>query len=342
MHAKLLLTGVVALAAFLTACQWQSEAELEKEWQLYRSQFIADDGRVVDTGNNGVSHSEGQGYGMILAVRFGDRDTFERIWQWTRNNLQVRNDRLFIWRRRPQAAIADEDQNNASDGDIIIAWALLEAAGKWQQSAYQQEAFAIMNDIKRKLVLQRNGNTVILPGEFGFQTQGRTVLNLSYWVYPAFRTFSVQDPDPVWQELIGTGLLLLRQARFGRWQLPPDWLELGNDGAMAPTKSGRFGYDAARVPLYLVAGGITEQDVLAPFVEYWSFYQGYTPSWIDLNENVMDSYGAAAGIIAIKQITLAALHKTRTDLIASVEATQDYYSATLLLLCKLSARQARL
>ncbi|MEG9529489.1 MAG: glycosyl hydrolase family 8, partial [Hyphomicrobiales bacterium] len=42
-------------------------------WRAYRSRFITDQGRVVDTANGQISHSEGQGYGMLLAVAAGDR-----------------------------------------------------------------------------------------------------------------------------------------------------------------------------------------------------------------------------------------------------------------------------
>ena len=41
------------------------------------------DGRVVDNVNGGISHPESQGYGMLLAIAAGDRDTFERIWSFT-------------------------------------------------------------------------------------------------------------------------------------------------------------------------------------------------------------------------------------------------------------------
>ena len=33
-------------------------------WQGYKARFLAPEGRIVDNGNGGVSHSEGQGYGI--------------------------------------------------------------------------------------------------------------------------------------------------------------------------------------------------------------------------------------------------------------------------------------
>src|SRR5436309_1896309 len=41
-------------------------------WRSYKARFVTDQGRVVDTANGRISHSESQGYGMLLAVAAGD------------------------------------------------------------------------------------------------------------------------------------------------------------------------------------------------------------------------------------------------------------------------------
>lgn len=329
---------VMVLGLFLTGCQLQPDLNIDNDWQLYKTKFVAMDGRVIDTGNDNVSHSEGQGYGLLLALKMNDPEAFKRIWQWTKTNLQVRQDKLFIWRRRPATALMEEDKNNATDGDIIIAWVLLEAAKNWQKSAYSQEGLNILNDIKHKLVIQKNGLDVLLPGEQGFQFPTATQVNLSYWVYPALKVFASVDPDPIWDKLIASGQTLLQKARFGRWQLPPDWLDIKNDHNLSPAKTNRFGYDAVRIPLYLVMGNMSS-DILTPFAKYWGFYRGYTPAWTLLNDNVMDSFGAGSGISAVKQVTLFATKHIESVHFATLDKNQDYYSATLLLLSKLSYRQ---
>lgn len=337
MVARLLVIGI-SLLVLLIACQFQSDVTIDKDWTMYKSRFVAVDGRVIDTGNNGVSHSEGQGYGLLLALRMNDKEVFEQIWQWTKTNLQVREDNLFIWRRRPLTPISDEDKNNATDGDIIIAWALLEASKNWKEKTYENEAIKILNNIKQKLITQKNGLDIVLPGEFGFQFPDATIINLSYWVYPAFKAFSEFDNDPVWGKLSASGQTLVDKAKFGRWQLPPDWLEIKSDNSMAPAKTKQFGYDAIRVPLYLIMGGVNPK-LLSPFAKFWCFYRGYTPAWIALDGGVMDSYGASSGARSIKQITLFASNRSKSFKFASLDKNQDYYSATLLLLSKLGYQQ---
>ena len=43
-------------------------AEATAEWQLFRNRFVDSEGRLIDTGNQGISHSEGQGWGLIFAA----------------------------------------------------------------------------------------------------------------------------------------------------------------------------------------------------------------------------------------------------------------------------------
>lgn len=331
---KLWLVGWLSM---LAACQFQPSPSVEQDWQRYKERFVSVDGRVIDTGNGGISHSEGQGFGLLLAVNNGDRDAFERIWRWTRLNLQVREDRLFIWRRRPGVSLQDEDRNNASDGDIIIAWALLQAAQKWPDPGYRQEASQIIQDIKQKLVIDWNGMTILLPGTYGFRHGQEIEINLSYWIYPAFSVFAERDDDPIWTRLRNNGLQLMQRARFGTHQLPTDWLTLNDRNELEPRRVGRFGYDAVRIPLYLYWGK-ADRILLKAFADYWQFYGAYTPAWIDLKNAVMDAHGASDGVKAIKQLTLFGQDRRKTVSFDSV-GDQDYYAATLLLLSKLCYRQ---
>ncbi|MFN3919925.1 MAG: glycosyl hydrolase family 8 [Methylohalobius sp.] len=303
-------------------------------WSDYQARFIQD-GRVIDTGNGNISHSEGQGYGMLLAVAAKDRIAFDRLWQWTRVNLQVRQDRLFMWRRRPGTPLAEEDPNTASDGDLLIAWALIEAAKTWQDEALAQAAREILVDLKRTAIRTWQGKVVLLPGAFGFERPEALTLNLSYWVFPAFRRFAEEDPDPLWSKLIASGIELLHQARFGAFKLPPDWLETGE--ALKPWRERppRFGYDAVRIPLYLIWSGYQNSDLLKPYASYWQAFGGFIPPWIDLEIGCVAAYPAPAGTQAIAALTR---HKAGQSFwFRPPPPDQDYYSATLVLLSHLAA-----
>ena len=71
-------------------------------WQSYKDRFVDKSGRVIDNGNKKISHSEGQGFSMLLALAADDPKTFERIWAFTREHMMVRKDNLVAWRWSPR------------------------------------------------------------------------------------------------------------------------------------------------------------------------------------------------------------------------------------------------
>jgi len=317
----------LAVALMATACQPSDEAA----WKDFRARFVSSEGRVIDTGNQDISHSEGQGYGMLFAERFGDRPTFDRIWGWTRSHLQVRPDKLLVWKWTPKEGITD--RNDATDADLIVAWALLRAGERWARPELREEGMAIAQDIRTHLVKRQGELAYLLPAAQWFEHPDGDVVNLSYWVFPALRDLAGIDPTGGWAQVAETGKVLLRKARFGRWGLPPDWLKLTATPSIAPDTKPRFGYDAVRIPLYLLWGGETAADLLQPFRSYWGFFKGwpFLPDWTDLAENSLDSYPASPGIRAIAQATLDPASAP-----PAWDPKQDYYSASLSMLTRLS------
>jgi endo-1,4-beta-D-glucanase Y len=307
------------------------------EWEQYVARFIVG-GRVVDTGNGGVSHSEGQGYGMLLAVAFGDQATFGRLWEWTRRHLQVRDDRLFAWRFDPNADRPVTDQNSAADGDLLIAWALARAATKFDQPAYAAEAEAIAREILATLVWREDGRTILLPAPDGFVHDGVPTVNLSYWIWPAFKELDRLVPSPLWTRLAKTGLELIQAARFGRYRLPPDWLVLDRSPAPSPRFAPVYGYNAIRIPLHLMWGGYDQPWRLAPFLQLRETFHAEPPATVDLVTGALDPMPLSAGARAILDVAGWAVDGRSRPLPRLAEAS-DYFSASLLLLAKVACSE---
>jgi len=156
------------------------EQEFLAEWAAFRARFVTPDGRVVDTGNGGVSHSEGQSCGLLFAAAADDRASFERILAWSRGALRRPEDSLMAWRYRPGAAVPVDDPSNATDGDLVFAWALLRVGGRRGVRAHRDLARAIAGDVVRKLVRHAGGRTVLFPAAVGFEHPGRLIVNPSY------------------------------------------------------------------------------------------------------------------------------------------------------------------
>ncbi|AWN49771.1 cellulase [Methylobacterium terrae] len=264
----LALLGPCVTAAAQTAPLADSEG-----WRAYKARFVTESGRVVDTGNNGISHSEGQGYGMLLAAMAGDRTTFERIWTWTRANLMVRDDQLVAWRWEPDRRPAVADMNDAADGDLLVAWALAEAVAAWGDPSHRVAGRRIAVELGRKLILPRAAHgPLLLPAVAGFSAEDRPdgpVVNLSYWIFPAFDRMPLLAPEFDWAGLDRSGRRLIRAARFGPARLPSEWISLAGAPRPADGFPAEFAYNALRIPLYLAMAGTTEADLYAPFLDLW-------------------------------------------------------------------------
>jgi len=331
---------ILIVITALALSQW-TEAELtpfQKNWAIYKTQFI-DAGRVIDTGNKNISHSEGQGYGLLFAVYADDKKQFKKIWKWTQQTLQ-REDLLFSWQYTPSKngkcdKTCITDPNNATDGDILIAWALLEAHKKWGTQAYLKQANAILKPIKTKLLREKFGYKLILPGEVGFeQTNGSIQINLSYWVFPAFNLFSEVTNDPVWDELYQSGLTLMKTVRFTDWQLPSDWAIISEDKiSLDGALSSDYGYNACRLPIYLMLAEDKNKTLIDPFIVFWS--QEMVPATINLVNGEVAEYSYNSGMQAIAKATQSIVNRQATTL-PEIDDTTDYYSASLILLSQLA------
>ena len=195
-----------------------ADAADQAAWLIYRTRFIAPEGRVVDTGNGGVSHSEGQGYAMLFATWTNDRPSFERLWNWTHAHLSRPSDALHAWRWDPRRAVHVEDLNSATDGDLMIAWALLRGAERWDVPQWRERGLAIGRDILAASTREVGERTYLLPAPYGFDHDDRLVLNPSHYVFPAMRALAAARPDPRWAQLERDGLWLMESARFGEFR----------------------------------------------------------------------------------------------------------------------------
>lgn len=341
------MIGGACLAAARPAEASDFETAERAEWLSFRSRFVQPDGRVIDTANGGQSHSEGQGWGMLFAARFGDRETFQKISDWRRRVLRRPNDALHAWRCRPGPDEVVDDSNNATDGDLLIAWGLLEAAARWRDPALLAEGRALAADILRLLVRAPGGRTVLLPGLRGFEHPTYLVVNPSYYVFPAFPLLAEAMPDPTWVRLAAQGIALLRASRFGRWQLPPDWLAVS--GRTDPTRPApgwptRFAYDAVRVPLYMVWAGMRDEPAVSATAELWGRHSPSAQSaWVDLVSGQSADYPPPTGFRAIARLAMAASRRPLPPgAMEHVADAEDYYSAALTLLTRLASHDARL
>lgn len=158
-------------------------------WSAYKSRFLMPDGRIIDTANKNVSHTEGQGFSMLLAVFNDDQATFDKLWQWANTTLYRKDIGLYSWRYDPNSTPHVADINNASDGDTLMAWALLLAGDKWNDSRYTKASEKLQTALIKYNVIDYAGYKVMLPGVKGFNQTSNVTVNPSYFIFRPGRHF---------------------------------------------------------------------------------------------------------------------------------------------------------
>lgn len=321
-----------------------SKAWFRGEWAAYKAKFVSQDGRIVDNANGAASHSEGQGYGLLLALEAGDSAAFDTIWRWTVDHLRKRPDALLAWKWDPQKQDV-ADLNNASDGDILVAWALTRAATTFQRPDYETEAQHLVEALAAKVITRRGRDVILLPAASGFGAKdqpGGPVVNLSYWIFAAFRDLAHLEPDVDWEGLRQTGLRLLATSQFGPLRLPTDWIALGGS-ASAPATNFQpvFGYDAIRIPLYLAQDLDVPREALDRFAAKAAMASAHNPSVIDVATGTIGRPMQGAGYRLVFALARCVARGDTIPPELMSARDQLYYPETLRLLC-ISVLQERL
>ncbi|MFD2235916.1 glycosyl hydrolase family 8 [Aureimonas populi] len=338
----LVCAASIALSGLGSPAVAQEETVLAPEWSAYLERFVDEQGRVIDDGNGGISHSEGQGYGLTLAFLAGDQATFERIWSFTRTELMLRDDGLAAWKWSPDADPHVTDINNATDGDMLIAYALAQAGEAWRREDFTQAATALAEAIGT-LAYTQDGRLTLPPAREGYGRDERPdgpVINPSYWIYEAFPVLARLAPDTDWQAISDGGLETLRASLTGPRALPPEWLSIATTERPAQGFAAEFGYNAVRIPLYMVRAGAGDEALLTALADGMSDPDG-SVALVDLESGETRETLADAGYRIIPALVACAVSGTPVpDDLRSFEPTL-YYPSTLHLLALSHLRQAR-
>lgn len=226
-------------------------------WQAFVARHIQPDGRVVDFLNaDQRSTSEGQSYALFFALVANDQLLFERILGWTRHNLSGGRPDLnlpaWLWGRSGDGQWRVLDPNTASDGELWIAYALLEAGRLWRRPGYVRAGTQILQLIRQQETTTLPGlGPMLLPGRHGFAQAGRWTLNPSYLPIQVLRRCALADPAGPWAAIAKNTARLLREA--SPVGFAPDWTSWSAAGTgIDPAKGNTGSYDAIRA--YLWAG----------------------------------------------------------------------------------------
>ncbi|CAM3331111.1 glycosyl hydrolase family 8 [Paracoccus nototheniae] len=306
---------------------------LQQAWAAWKALCLTPDGRIVDGFQSGASHSEGQGYGLVLAALFGDLASCQSIVTWTERHLAIRDDALLAWRWRQETSPQVPDRNNASDGDLFYAWGLMLAADQGADAGLRTRAMAITQDLDRLCLADHpdgGGGVIFLPAATGFVRDAGVVVNPSYYMPLAMSRLAEAAGTPRLAQAARDGIALID--RLGAAGPVPDWVLIDAAGVQPapPEFSPLSGYEAVRVPLFALWSGQAQSPAVRAYIQTTSGGDGQgTPTRIDPRTGEVSERSAHPGYRAVARLADCAAGGGVGSLMPRFDANQPYYPASL-------------
>jgi len=230
----LLLAGCSTGTPAAGSPQFDRAVQLNRAVQVGRAfldRYEDPDGRVVRRDQGGDTVSEGQAYGMLIAVGVRDQVRFDRAWTWSRRHLLVSSGLLaYLWQ-----AGRVVDPTPASDADSQSAWALALADNQWPGHGYAAAGRLLGVAVaSHEIAYDEGGRPVLAAGPWALGGHGApVVVEPGYWAAPVTAVLARLTDDGRWKGLRDAQPATLRRLAGPAQLLPPDWAHLA--GGAPPT-----------------------------------------------------------------------------------------------------------
>lgn len=217
----------------------------------------------INRPGSGEIITEGQSYGMMIAVQMDRQDIFDRLWKFAYTYMKHHDGDqkgTFSWKVEESSPHAMIDPNPAPDGEEYFVTSLLFAEQRWGSKSgvfnYQAQADSILD-----AMLHKEPNTTVVPMIdsdhamilFTPDVNSPAYTDPSYHL-PAFYTIwshlATNDKE-FWQRMADSSRAFFHRACHPTTGLTPDYAEF--DGTPKPVDFNRFGglyhSDSWRVPM---------------------------------------------------------------------------------------------
>lgn len=223
-------------------------------------QTAEDEACFFDTGNNDV-RTEGQSYGMLLAVLLDDKVFFDNVWRWSLRHMYLTEGPCrgyFAWSvpldGRPRA------EGPAPDGEIFFCLALILAHKRWGSAGGDEDYAGWAQTILRDMLHRGDEEAppMIQDNDLIAFVPGLDFTDPSYMLPHAFELFAeyCNERDKLrWQKVAATSRDFLFDHAHPETGLYPEYAL--NDGRPEPTRGHpNFYSDAYRCMINLAVDSI--------------------------------------------------------------------------------------
>lgn len=336
-----------------------AKADLQAAYKRWQSHYLVTDlsgNTYVNSSDDDsvkIALSESQGYGMYITVMAAQQklDTqsepqFDRLFKYYMAH-RGNHSQLMSWQQKysPYGKMTDHDENNATDGDLYIAYALIQASKLYanKQNEYSKQAHAILSDIL-KYNYNDDKQILTLGNWVKSDSDNYNVFRSSDVIPQFFAVFSDFTGDNRWLDLNESMTTKLKTlSTTTKSGLVSDMIDTTNSPAAKKVTSSDdllYGYNAVRLPLTLANSqnknaAIVLQHIMSFFNKQDSFKGTY-----DMNGKIVGDYTSIlqANLIYYaasrdgSESELALKAKSHIDLSPS---TFNYYTDNLTLISEL-------
>ncbi|MGL4611694.1 MAG: glycosyl hydrolase family 8 [Trueperaceae bacterium] len=267
-------------------------SDLYAKWKSERLAYAPEkglqSGEILPTSNDQFNNgmvSEGIGYCMLLSVYNNDKTVFDGCWKFGKRNLNQYG--LIPWLFDSNSQLADS--NNATDGDLDAAFALIVAFKKgW---GYEQDAKNLIDAILTHCVHSDNSL------ERGQANNPKNQINTSYISPGYFKVFADFTGNNRWLDVRDKNYSILETAldKSNVLLIPHEVDTNGDNNFNSSTQN--YSSDAARQPWrwamdYVWFG---EQRAKNMMIEYNNFFESSKAGGLSNLCESYDRYGNKVG-----------------------------------------------
>jgi endo-1,4-beta-D-glucanase Y len=166
-------------------------------YNQWKSTFVVSSGggmRVQRPENGNDTVSEGIGYGMLIAVYFGDKTLFDGLWSYAQGHAAPGYSMLMTWDL--SSGGGNIGVGSATDADEDIAFALLKAGKQWG-GTYAATAASVIGQIWSGDI---DGGTLLPKGGTNYTSPNPT--NPSYFAPAYYKEFAKVDTGHNWAGVV--------------------------------------------------------------------------------------------------------------------------------------------
>lgn len=284
--------------------QWSQQFLITKDDQSYVRTTSDSEGTTV--------LSEAQSYGMLITVLAAQKGQatqadFESLYRYYQNH-RIEGTQLMSWKQVITNGSETVEKQNATDGDLYIAYSLIEAAKQWPDKAqeYEGQAKSILIDILRFNYNEETG--VLKVGNWAKKnTDFYYLMRTSDTLPHYFQVFYNLTGDKQWLDIKDKMLGQLEQiSSHSDTGLLPDFIWAEKSGArlvdantIESQYDGAYSYNACRLPYHLSQSQDERSQKLVQkmmnfFMKEQRIYAGY-----DLNGTALNQYQAGSFLAPI-------------------------------------------